>query len=55
MHRQHGVEREAWTAPVGGGPDAIVAHNRYQRLKGRYERRDDTQQALLDFGCALIC
>jgi len=29
--------------------------NRYRRLKVRYERRDDTHQAFLDLGCALIC
>jgi len=28
---------------------------RFRRLATRYERRDDIHQALLDFGCALIC
>ncbi len=27
----------------------------FRRLAIRYERRDDIHQALLDFGCALIC
>jgi IS5 family transposase len=29
--------------------------NRLRRLKVRYERREDTHQAFLDLGCALIC
>ena len=27
----------------------------FRRLATRYERRDDIHQALLDFGCAIIC
>ncbi len=29
--------------------------NRFRRLKVRYERRDNSHQAFLDLGCALIC
>lgn len=49
--------------PHGSGPGVFryvveqffALFHRFRRLRVRYERRDDTHEALMSFGCCVIC
>jgi len=49
--------------PHGSGPgilryvveQSLALFHQFRRLRVRYERRDDTHEALMSLGCAVIC